>query len=139
MAAIPFTPEDQAASARLDRREMQYVYPDGDGFVFLDVETCEQANLPADAAGPLMRFLREGSRVQVVFHEGRPLSVELPGRVELTVTDVEPGPRGATDEARYQTVLLETGLKVAVPPGIAVGETIAVDTRTGAYLSRASR
>jgi elongation factor P len=130
-------PQDKVEQAYLDKREMQYIYRDGDGFVFMDTETYEQLTLPADEVGELMLYMKEGNTAQITFYEGKPLSVDLPASVELEVTETEPAMKGATAAAQYKPATLETGLKVTVPPFIGIGEKIVVDTRSGEYLSRA--
>ncbi len=130
-------PADKVEQAYLDQREMQYIYQDGDGFVFMDTETYDQVTLDRELVGDLMLYMKEGNKAQVVFYEGKPLSLDLPATVELKVTDTEPALKGATAAAQYKPATLETGLKLSVPPFVGIGETIAVDTRTGEYLSRA--
>jgi elongation factor P len=130
-------PQDKVEQAYLDKREMQYIYKDGDGFVFMDSETYDQITLPSDMVGDLMLYMKEGNNAQVTFYEGKPLSLELPATVELKVVDTEPSVKGATAAAQYKPATLETGLKISVPPFVTVGEVIQVDTRTGEYLSRA--
>jgi elongation factor P len=130
-------PQDKVEQAYLDKREMQYIYQDGDGFVFMDTETFDQITLPADLVGELMMYMKEGNKAQVVTYEGKPLSLDLPATVELKVVDTEPSVKGATAAAQYKPATLETGLKVTVPPFVNIGEVIQVDTRTGEYLSRA--
>jgi elongation factor P len=132
-------PEDKAEQAFLDKREMQYIYQDGDGYVFMDTETYDQITLSRDWAGDLLLYLKEGTKAQVVFYEGTPLSLEPPATVELVVTDTEPSIKGATAKAQDKSATLETGLRLMVPAFINVGETIAVDTRTGEYLGRAGK
>lgn len=130
-------PQDKVEQAYLDKREMEYIYQDGDGFVFMDTETSDQTTLPAEWVGDLMLYMKENTKAHVVFYEGKPLSLELPATVELKVTDTEPSVKGATAAAQYKPAILETGLKVTVPPFVNIGEMVAVDTRTGEYLSRA--
>jgi elongation factor P len=130
-------PQDKVEQAYLDKREMQYIYKDGDGFVFMDSETYDQITLPSDMVGDLMLYMKEGNNAQVTFYEGKPISLELPATVELKVVDTEPSVKGATAAAQYKPATLETGLKISVPPFVTVGEVIQVDTRTGEYLSRA--
>jgi elongation factor P len=129
-------PEDKVEQAYLDKREMQYLYRDTDGFVFMDSETYDQVTLPPDLVEDLMTYLKEGDKAHVVFHENKPLSLELPATVELTVTETEPSIKGATAQQQYKPATLENGLKVTVPPFIAIGEKVKVDTETGAYLGR---
>jgi len=130
-------PQDKVEQAYLDKREMQYLYQDGDGYVFMDTESFDQITLGKEWAGDLMMYMKEGNNAQVVFYETNPISLELPATVKLKVTDTEPSVKGATAAAQYKPATLETGLKVTVPPFVAIGEMVAVDTRTGEYLSRA--
>ncbi len=127
---------DAVEQAFLDKRPMQYIYQDGDGYVFMDTETCEEITLPREWVGDLMLYTKEGQEAEVVFFEGRPLSLELPATVELTVTETEPAEASAA--ARFKAAILETGLRLRVPPSVAVGQAVTVDTRTGAYLGRGS-
>jgi elongation factor P len=130
-------PQDKVEQAYLDKREMEYIYQDGDGYVFMDSETFDQMTLPRDMVGDLMLYMKEGNKAQVTFYEGKPLSLDLPATVELKVVDTEPSVKGATAAAQYKPATLETGLKISVPPFVGVGEVIQVDTRDGKYLSRA--
>lgn len=129
-------PEDKVEQAYLDRREMEYIYQEGDGFVFMDSETFEQITLDKEWVGDQMLYLKENNKAHVVFYEGKPISLELPATVELKVVETEPSVKGATAAAQYKPATLETGLKITVPPFVNVGEIVAVDTRTGEYLSR---
>jgi elongation factor P len=129
-------PSDKVEQAYLEKREMQYLYKDSDGYVFMDTETYDQITLGADMVGDQMAYLKEENKVQVTFHEGKALSVELPATVELKVTETDPSLKGATAAAQYKPATLETGLKITVPPFIEIGETIQVDTRDGKYIGR---
>src|SRR5262245_24677857 len=130
-------PEDKVEQAYLEKREMQYLYKDGDSYVFMDNETYDQIHLSEEMVGEFIGFMLENTNVQVLFHEGRALSVELPAAVELKVVETEPSLKGATAQAQYKPATLETGLRLQVPPFINIGDRIVVDTRTGEYLSRA--
>ena len=130
-------PQDKVEQAYLDKREMQYIYQDGDGYVFMDTENFDQITIGKEWAEELMIYMKEGNNAQVVFYEGKPISLELPATVELKVTNTEPSMKGATAAAQYKPATLETGLKITVPPFVGIGEMVAVDTRTGEYLSRA--
>jgi elongation factor P len=130
-------PSDKVEIAYLDRRQMQYLYLDGDGYVFMDNETFDQHTLSKEFVGELMGFMKENTNADVVMFEGKPISIELPATVELKVVETEPSVKGATAAAQYKPATLETGIKVTVPPFISVGEIIQVDTRTGEYMSRA--
>src|SRR5712691_3137030 len=83
-------PQDKVEQAYLDKREMQYIYQDGDGYVFMDTENFDQITLGKEWVGDLMLYMKEGNTAHVIFHEGKPLSLELPATVELKVTDTEP-------------------------------------------------
>jgi elongation factor P len=129
-------PEDKVEQAYLDRREMQYLYKDSDGFVFMDNESYDQTTLSPDLIGDLILYVKEGTNVNVTFHDGKALSIDPPASVELQVVDTEPGIKGATAAAQYKPAKLETGLKITVPSFINIGEKIIVDTTEGKYLSR---
>ncbi len=130
-------PQDKVEQAYLDKREMEYIYQDGDGYVFMDTETYDQITLSQEWVGDQMLYMKEGNKAHVTFYEGKPLSLELPASVDLKVTETEPALKGATAAAQYKPATLETGLKISVPPFIGIGEVITIDTRTGEYLSRA--
>jgi elongation factor P len=130
-------PDDKVEQAYLDKREMQFLYHEGDDCVFMDTETYDQIHLGKEWIGDQVLYLKENNNAQVVFYDGKPISIELPAAVELTVTETEPALKGATAAAQYKPATLETGLKIDVPPFIGVGEVIQVDTRDGKYLKRA--
>jgi elongation factor P len=130
-------PQDKVEQAYLDKREMQYLYKEGDDFVFMDNETFDQITLSGEMVGDQMQYMKENTNAQVTFYEGKALSLELPATVELKVIETEPSVKGATAAAQYKPATLETGLKLTVPPFVGIGEVIAIDTRTGEYLSRA--
>ncbi len=129
-------PEDKVEQAYLEKREMQYLYKDIDGYVFMDTETYDQITLSEEMIGDLMPYLKEENKAAVTFYDEKALSLELPATVELRVTDTEPSIKGATASAQYKPATLETGLKIQVPAFIGIGELIAIDTRNGEYLSR---
>lgn len=131
-----FKPEDKVETAYLEKREMEYIYQESDGYVFMDTENFEQVTLRADLVGELMGFMKPNTKAFVVFYESNPISIELPPTVELQVTETEPSLKGATAAAQYKPAITETGLKVTVPPFVGIGEMIRVDTRTGEYLER---
>jgi elongation factor P len=132
-----FKPEDKVEQAYLDKRPMQYLYQEGDEYVFMDLETYDQIHLHSDWVGDQILYLKENDNAQVTFYDGKPLSLELPATVELKVVETEPSVKGATAAAQYKPAKLETGLKITVPPFVGVGEVVQVDTRRGEYLSRA--
>jgi elongation factor P len=130
-------PDNKVEQAFLDKRDMQYIYQDGDGYVFMDTENFEQITLSREWVGEQIMYLKENSVATVILHEEKPISLELPGQVKLTVTEAAPALKGATAAAQYKWVTTETGLKVYVPGSMDVGDMILVDTATGEYLSRA--
>jgi len=132
-----FRPDDKGELAYLDKRPMQYLYKEGNEFVFMDKETFDQISLNAELAGEMILYLKENEDAQVTFYDNKPISLELPATVELKVTETDPALKGATAAAQYKPATLETGLKITVPPFIGIGEVVQVDTRTGEYLSRA--
>lgn len=129
-------PEDKVEQAYLDKRPMQYLYKEGDQYVFMDNETYDQVSLTEELVGEQILYLKENDNAAVTFYEGKALSIEPPQTVELKVIETEPSVKGATAAAQYKPATLETGLKITVPPFVGVGELIQVDTRTGEYLSR---
>ncbi len=130
-----FNPNEKFEEAHLDRRDMQYLYNDGELYYFMDQETYDQLPIHAAPIGDAIKFLKEEMICKVLSYKGEIFSVELPITVELVITECEPGVRGDTNANKYAT--LETGAVVKVPLFVNQGETIRVDTRTGEYLERA--
>jgi elongation factor P len=123
--------------ASVDRREMQYLYREGDDFVFMDTETYDQPHIPEATVGDAANYLLEEQNATVAFNEGVPLYVELPAAVELTVSQTDPGLQGDRSTGGTKPATLQTGAQINVPLFITTGEKIRVDTRTGQYLGRA--
>ena len=123
--------------ASVDRREMQYLYREGDDFVFMDTQDYDQPRIPAATVGDAAHYLLEEQNAVVAFNEGVPLYVELPAAVELTVSQTDPGLQGDRSTGGTKPATLETGAQIQVPLFIITGEKIKVDTRTGQYLGRA--
>jgi elongation factor P len=132
-----FSSEDRVERASLDEHEMEYLYDDGEFFYFMNTESFEQMHLTKDLLGDSTNFLIPNLKVNVEFYEGKPMSVELPPTVDLTVVETEPGLKGATVSNVTKPAKLETGLVVQVPPFINEGEKIRVSTSEMAYLERA--
>ncbi len=132
-------PDDRVEVAYLDRRQMQYLYAEGDGYVFMDNESYDQLTLGKEWVGDQMQFLKENENVQVIMYDGKPISLELPKTVELKVIETEPSVKGATAAAQYKPATLETGAKITVPPFISIGDVIQVDTEEEKYLGRANK
>ena len=123
--------------ARLDHREVQFLYRDGASYHFMDTRTYDQFALSEDQLGDAAPYLTENQTVQLVEYEGDPIGVDLPASVVLRITRTEPGVRGDTATGALKKATLETGLVVSVPLFVNAGERIKVDTRTGEYLERA--
>jgi elongation factor P len=123
--------------ASVDRRDMQYLYREGDDFVFMDTEDYDQPHIPASVVGDASNYLLEEQNAVVAFNEGVPLYVELPAAVELTVSQTDPGLQGDRSTGGTKPATLETGAQIQVPLFITTGEKVKVDTRTGQYLGRA--
>jgi elongation factor P len=122
--------------AIVERKEMQYLYRDGEHLTFMDMESYEQLPVPTDIVGDAANYLAEGSTAQVAVHQGVPIAVELPASVALSVTQTQPAVRGDTKTNTLKPATLETGYVVQVPLFVEEGERVKVDTRTGAYIER---
>ena len=123
--------------ANVDRREMQYLYREGEDFVFMDVQDYDQPRIPAATVGDAADYLLEEQTATVAFNDGVPLYVDLPASVELTVSQTDPGVQGDRSTGGTKPATLETGAQIQVPLFITTGEKIRVDTRSGEYLGRA--
>ena len=132
-----FRPTEKYPQAHIDKKEMQYLYNDGEMYNFMDNETYEQIALTEEAVGDSMKFVKENEEVTVSFYLGNPFSIEPPITVELVITESEPGVKGNTATGATKPAIVETGAQVMVPLFVDQGETIKIDTRTGEYLSRA--
>ena len=124
-------------TATLDRRNVEYLYSDGDGHVFMDMDTYEQDAIPADVFGDDIKYLKPNTQITALFHEDKIVSYELPKTVDLKVADTPPGIKGATATNQMKEATMETGLITKVPPFIEIGETLKINTDKGEYLSRA--
>jgi elongation factor P len=131
-----FRPTEKMPRAHIDRRDLQYLYSDGQMFHFMDVESFEQSEMNAAQIGNSLQFVKENDMIKVLVHNGRVFGIEPPMFVELSVTDTEPGFRGDTATGATKPATVETGATVKVPLFINTGDTIKIDTRTGEYLGR---
>ena len=131
-----FRPTEKFPQARIDRKDMQYLYADGDLFYFMDTETYDQVALNQDTVGDALKFVKENEMCKVCSHNGSVFSVEPPLFVELDITDTEPGFKGDTATGATKPATVETGAVVYVPLFVDMGDKIKIDTRTGEYLSR---
>jgi elongation factor P len=132
-----FSSEDKVEKAVLEEHEMEYLYDDGEYFYFMNTENYEQMHLTKELLGDATEYLIPQLKVAVEFHEGKPISVELPATVDMTVVETEPGLKGATVSNVTKPAIMETGLVVQVPPFINEGEKIRVNTAEGTYQERA--
>ena len=131
-----FNADTKVDTANVDRRDMQYLYHDGSGFVFMDTSTYDQLTIADETVGDAKNYLLEGQVATVAIHDGTPLYLELPASVELVVTYTEPGLQGDRSTGGTKPATVETGLQIQVPLFLTTGEKVKVDTRSGEYLSR---
>ncbi|WP_207456748.1 elongation factor P [Herbiconiux sp. SYSU D00978] len=122
--------------ANVDRREMQYLYTDGDGYVFMDTSDYDQVTVSSEVVGDAANYMLENQNVTIALHDGTPLYVELPASVVLEVTYTEPGLQGDRSTGGTKPATVETGYQIQVPLFLETGTKVKVDTRTGDYLGR---
>ena len=134
-----FNPTSMFEEAFVERREMQYLYNEGDLYYFMDNETYEQIPISKDTLGDDFRFVKENENVKVLSYKGSVFAVEPPLFVELEITETEPGVKGNTATNVLKPATVETGAVVKVPIFIEQGERIQIDTRTGEYLGRSKK
>ena len=123
--------------AILEKREMNFLYKDGEDFVFMDNKTFDQTNISAAVVGDAVNYMLENTEAIVAVHEGNPLYIELPASVELMITYTEPGIQGDRSSGGTKPATVETGIEIQVPLFIKQDEKVLVDTRNGSYLGRA--
>ena len=131
-----FRPSEKMPRAHIDRKDMQYLYSDGELFHFMDTDSYEQTAINASDIGDTLRYVKENEMVKILAHNGNVFGIEPPMFVELTITDTEPGFKGDTATGATKPATVETGAVVQVPLFISSGEVIKIDTRTGEYLGR---
>ena len=132
-----FNSDTKVSTARLDKRDMQFLYREGDGFVFMDNETYDQTTIEGTHVDDNARkFITDGLVVQVAFYEGTPISIDLPTTVDLLITKADPGLKGDRQSAGTKPATVETGATVQVPLFVGEGEKVRIDTRTGEYVTR---
>lgn len=132
-----FNPNEKYPTAFVERKDMEYLYSDGDLYYFMDSETYEQAPISASVLGDSFKFVKENMVCKVLSYKGSVFGVEPPNFVELEVTQTDPGFKGDTATNATKPAVLETGAEVKVPLFINEGEKIQIDTRTGEYMGRA--
>ena len=131
-----FRPTEKFPKAHIERKDMQYLYSDGELFHFMDVETYDQIALNEDAIGDSLKFVKENEMVKICSHKGNLFAVEPPLFVELAIIETEPGFKGDTAQGATKPATVETGAVVYVPLFVEMGDVLKIDTRTGEYLSR---
>jgi elongation factor P len=131
-----FRPTEKFPQAHIDRRDMQYLYNDGDLYYFMDTKSYDQISLPKEEIGDSLKFVKENEMVKICSHNGDVFAVEPPLFVELEVTDTEPGLKGNTATGATKPATLETGAEIQVPLFVNTGDKLQIDTRTGEYLKR---
>ena len=131
-----FRPTEKFPEARIDRKDMQYLYQDGDLYYFMNTENYDQIALNKDDIGDSLKFVKENEMVKICSHNGNVFAIEPPLFVELVVTETEPGFKGDTATGANKPATVETGAQVNVPLFVETGDKIQIDTRTGEYLKR---
>lgn len=131
-----FNAGEKLPRARVERREMQYLYNDGESYNFMDTENYEQMALSKDQLGDGVKYLKENMNIHLVMWQGNPIGVDMPNFVELEVVETAPGIKGDTASGGSKPATLETGAVVQVPFFVEVGDVLQIDTRTGSYLKR---
>ncbi len=134
-----FRSGDKVETPNLEARTMQYLYKDGDMFVFMDTTSYEQIRLMADAVDSVSDWLKDNLEVEILFHNNKPINVEPPTFVELVVTQTDPGYKGDTAQGGTKPATLETGAVITVPLYLKEGELIRVDTRNGSFVERVNK
>lgn len=131
-----FNPSDKMPKAQIDRKDMQYLYKDGDLYYFMDVESYEQIPINGEKVADYLKFVKENTIVKILSHKGNVFGIEPPNFVELQIIETEPGYKGDTAQGATKPAILETGAMVKVPLFINQDDVIRVDTRTGEYMER---
>lgn len=131
-----YSPSDTVEKADLESKKVQYLFHDHEGYHFMDMENYETLTISDDMVGPARDYLTGNLEVELLYHEHRPISIELPIAVDMKITESAPGTRGDTSGKATKPAKLETGITINVPLFIKEGEIIKVDTRTGEYLGR---
>ena len=132
-----FDSKERVEQAHIDKRQWEYLYRDGDAYVFMDNETYDQTNLTSDIVEPILPFLKENTECSLKLYDGEIISVALPDHLVLEVTQADPWVKGDTASGGTKPVVLETGATIQAPVFVNVGEKIKIDTRTGKYVERA--
>ncbi|MCE2715777.1 MAG: elongation factor P [Pseudomonadota bacterium] len=132
-----FRSAESVERVHLDQMPFQYLYAEGDDYVFMDQATFEQINLHKDFVGDAAAYLQDGMIVELCMHEGRPISARLPDTIILTITEADPVVKGQTAASSFKPAILENGIRIMVPPHIESGTKVVVRTADGTYVERA--
>jgi elongation factor P len=132
-----FGSDERVERGRLEQKDFQYLYKEGDNLIFMDTESYEQINLAVDFVGDRARFLQDGMTVTVEMHDDRPIGIKLPDYVTLQIVEADPVVKGQTAASSYKPAMLENGVRIMVPPFIGSGEKVVVDTNEITYIRRA--
>jgi elongation factor P len=132
-----FRSSETVERVRLEQRDYQFLFAEGDMLTFMDTDTYDQISVPRDFLEERAAFLQDGMKVTIESHEGRPIGIAIPDQVTLKVVEAEPVVRGQTAASSYKPAMLENGVRVMVPPFIGVGENVVVDTNELTYVRRA--
>lgn len=132
-----FRSSETVERVRLEQKDYQFLYTQGEMLVFMDTGTYEQLEIPADFVGERAAFLQDGMTVMVEIHQDRPIGVSLPDQVTLAIAEADPVVKGQTAASSYKPAILENGVRIMVPPFIAAGEKVVVDTNEMTYVRRA--
>lgn len=133
---LTFNPNDKFQEAKLETKQMQYLYSDGTLYYFMDPESYDQIPLDPSAVEEAIKYIKENEMATIRFYQGKAFSVQAPNFVELEVTETEPGFKGDTATGATKPAIVETGAKINVPLFVNIGDVIKIDTRTDEYLSR---
>lgn len=131
-----FRADEKVELARVERREMQYLFSNAESFVFMDSQSYEQVHVPTPLVGEDSKYLKEGQLLSISLYRANPIGLELPTTVDLVISQTDPGLQGDRSSAGTKPAKLETGAVVQVPLFLTTGETVRVDTRSGAYVTR---
>lgn len=132
-----FRSTEKVEKAQIDTKTMQYLYADGDSYVFMDMESYDQLTLPGDEIRDELKYMKENMEVKIMMHGSETLGVEVPNTVDLAVAATEPGVRGNTSSGGTKPATMETGLVVNVPFFVNEGDVLTINTQDGSYISRA--
>jgi len=136
-AEYRFRSDETAIKASFDSKEMEFLYEDGEDFNFMDTTTYDQISLKSDMIGDANLYMLPNTKVTINYYQNKPVSLEIPSSVELKIVETEPTLKTATVSSSYKPAVVETGLKIQVPPFINEGDVVRIDTTDGKYLERA--